>query len=156
MATEKWIGGSGAGLTWTDAFSTATLNSLASGSAILSDVSIANGTPLDMFCDLSLVLATTATLTGVPLVEVGLYPLSDNGSNYGDGRFGSAAAGVIPAQYYLGAFQVQPGTGPHYGQLLRYAIPPGTFKFVIRNNLGQAFASSGNTLKYRTYNRQVA
>ena len=37
MAVEKWIAGAGVGLTWSDAFSTATLNSITSNYAILSD-----------------------------------------------------------------------------------------------------------------------
>ena len=56
MATEKWIAGAGQGLTWGDAFSTATLNSIANGNAILSDIAITNGTALDIFADVSIAL----------------------------------------------------------------------------------------------------
>lgn len=157
MATEKWVAGSGATLTWTDAFSGASLNSLANGNALLSGIDIANGgSTLDMFADISLVLATTAAISTPGLVHVGIYPLSDDASHYGDGRFTSAAAGNIPGMYLQRTIQLVGGsTGPHYGQALGLVLPPGTFRFVIQNSLGQAFAASGNTLKYRTYNRQV-
>src|SRR5512139_2484931 len=101
MATEKWIAGSGQGLTWGDAFSTATLNSIASGNAILSDVSITNGTALDIYCDLSLHLASAA-FTNPAQIPIYLYPLCDDASTYGDGRFGTSAAGPPVGTYLVG------------------------------------------------------
>src|SRR5215831_15614655 len=105
MATEKWIAGSGQGLTWGDAFSTATLNSIASGNAILSDVSITNGTALDIFADISIVLASAA-FVAPNYIGIYLYPLNKDGSTYGDGRFGSSAAGPPPGNYFRGAIGI--------------------------------------------------
>ena len=60
MATEKWIAGSGQGLTYGNAFTGSTLNSIASGNAILSDLQIDNSSALDIFCDVSIQLASAA------------------------------------------------------------------------------------------------
>ena len=155
MATEKWIGGSGQGLTWGNAFSAATLNSIASGNAILSDIVIANGTPLDIFADLSLNLASAA-FVAPNFVGVYLYPLND-GSAYGDGRFGTSAAGPPPSTYSVGSIGLVAATQAQTGQLLRIVLPPGSFKFVLYNQGGVAWAgAAGNTCLYRTYNRSVA
>jgi hypothetical protein len=35
-------------------------------------------------------------------------------------------------------------------------MPPGTWKPVLWNSAGVALASSGNLLKYRSYNRAIA
>jgi hypothetical protein len=156
MATEKWVAGSGVGLTWTDAFSTATLNSIASGNAILSDVAIANGgTTLDMFADLSVALASAA-FAAPNFLGIYLYPLNKDGSTYGDGRFGTSAAGPPGGIYTVGSIPLVAATQAQVGAVTGILIPPGTFKFLIYNMGGIAFASSGNTCQYRTYNRQVA
>jgi hypothetical protein len=160
MATEKWIAGSGVGLTWTDAFSTATLNSIASGNAILSDLQIDNSSALDMFCDVSFALGS-AVFPVNSFLGLFLYPLNKDGSTYGDGRFGSSAAGPPFSNYQVGyaglvgATQAQEGMFTYPGMRTPIVMPPGKFKFVIYNS-GVALAASGNTCQYRTYNRQVA
>jgi hypothetical protein len=155
MATEKWIAGSGVGLTWTDAFATATLNSIASGNAILSAVSITNQTALDIFADVSLHLASAA-FVAPNYIGVYLYPLTHGGSVYGDGRFGTSAAGPPASTYYKGSIVLVAATQAQDGILTGIVIPPGTFSLVLYNQGGVAFAGSGNTCQYRTYNRSVA
>lgn len=155
MPTEKWIAGSGQGLTWGDAFSTATLNSIASGNAILSDIAITNGTALDMFADLSIELGSAAFATP-NFIGIYIYPLNKDGSSYGDGRFGSSAAGPPPSNYAVGSIGLVAATQAQDGMLSRIVLPTGSFKFVFYNQGGIALASSGNTCQYRTYNRSVA
>jgi hypothetical protein len=154
MATEKWIAGSGQGLSW-GSLDTTTLNSIANGNAILSGTSIANGTPLDIYADVEVVLASLAAVAP-NFVGVYLYPLNSDASTYGDGRFSSSAAGPPPSSYWVGNIVYDPSTGAKQGTLRGIIIPPGTFKFVLYNQMGVAFAASANTLKYRTYNRSVA
>ncbi len=154
MSVEKWIGGSGQGLTWGNAFTGSTLNSIASGNAILSDISITNGTALDIFADLSINLASAA-FVAPNFIGVYLYPTNDVGT-YGDGRFGSSAAGPPPNNYSVGSIVIVALTQAQTGVLSRIILPPGTFKFVLYNQGGIALASSGNTCLYRTYNRSVA
>jgi hypothetical protein len=155
VATEKWVAGSGQGLTFGAAFGSE-LNSLASGNAVLSSVSIANGTPLDIFCDVSINLGSV-TPTGVPYVGIYLYPLNEDGTHYGDNRFTSTAAGPPSSLYLICNIPAVAAAGVVYGNNVRPLImPPGTFKFVCYNGLGVAFASSANTIDYRTYNRSIA
>src|ERR1039458_8319634 len=154
MATQKWIAGSGQGFTWGDAFSTATLNSIVSGNAILSDVVIANQTALDVYADVSIALASAAFAGAGACIGVSLYPLNKDASTYGDGKYGTSAAG--PAAYLVGTIPLVAATQAQEGTLLGIVLPPGTFKFVLTNSGGVALASSGNTCQYRTYNFAVA
>jgi hypothetical protein len=154
MATEKFIAGSLQGLTWGDAFTGTTLNSIASGNAIASDLTLTDATALDMFADLSIALASAAF--AVPnFIGVYLYPLNKDGTTYGDGRFASSAAGPPPSSYYVGTIGLVAATQAQEGTCRGIILPPGGFKFVLYNQGGIAFASSGNTCQYRTYNRSV-
>lgn len=153
MATEKWIAGSGAGLSWASLMTTE-LNSIANGNAILGGTSVANGTAMDIFCDFSIVLASAA-FVAPNYIGIYLYPLNDDGSSYGDGRFSSSAAGPPPSNYLIGSIVIVAATQAQTGTLLRAVMPPGTWKPVIHNGGGVALAASGNTLKYRTYNRAI-
>lgn len=154
MATEKWIAGSGQGLTW-GSLDTTALNSLASGNAFLSGTQIDNSSALDMFADVEVVLASLAVVAP-NYVGVYLYPLNSDNSTYGDGRFGTAATGPPPSQYSVGTIGLVVATQAQQGTLRGILLPPGKFKFVVYNQAGVAWASSGNTLKYRTYNPSVA
>lgn len=153
MATEKWIAGSGAGLTWTS-LDTSGLNSIASGNAILSATQIDNSSALDLFADVEVVLASLAAVSP-NFVGVYFYPLNSDNSTYGDGRFGSSAAGPPPSSYWVGNIVMVAATQAQQGTQRGIILPPGKGKFVLYNQMGVAFAGSGNTLKYRTYNRQV-
>ncbi len=154
MAVEKWIAGAGVGLTWTAAVTSSVLNSIANGNAILSDVQIDNSSALDMFCDISMVFGSI-TWAAPNYVGVFLYPFSDDASHYGDGRFGSSAAGPPSPTYWVGNILCPVGAAAAYGQVLRIPIPPAAFKFVFYNQAGANWAASGNTAKYRTYNRSI-
>jgi hypothetical protein len=154
MAVEKWIAGSGQGLTW-GSLDTTTLNSIASGNAILSGTAITNGTALDIFADVEVVLASLAAVTP-NYVGVYLYPLNSDGTTYGDGRFSSSASGPPPSVYFVGSIGMVAATQAQQGTLRGIILPPGSFKFVLYNQMGVAFASASNTLKYRTYNRSIA
>lgn len=149
--TQKWIAGSGVGLTWTAAFTSSTLNSIASTNAILSDVDIDNSSVLDEFMDVSIALASAAFTGAGACIGVSLYPLNQDGTTYGDGRFGTSAAG--PAPYLVGTIPLVVATQAQEGTLFGIVIPPGHFKLVLTNNGGVALAASGNVCKYRTYNQ---
>lgn len=155
MATEKWIAGSGQGLSWGSAFGSE-INSLVNTDAVLSSIVIANGTPLDIFADVSIALGSITTTSGAPYIGVYLYPLNQDGSTYGDGRFAAAAVGPPPSQYYVGAIPLIPSvTQVQEGTLSGIIMPPGSFALVLYNLSGATLASSGNAAKYRTYNRAV-
>jgi hypothetical protein len=154
MAIEKWVAGSGVGLTYTDAFSTATLNSIASGNAILSDLQIDNSTALDIFCDVSIALGS-AIFVAPNYIGIYLYPLNKDATTYGDGKFAASAAGPPASTYFVGSIAIVAATQAQEGTLRGIVMPPGKFKFVLFNQGGVAFAASGNTCQYRTYNRSV-
>lgn len=156
MASEKWVAGAGVGLTWTTIMST-DLNSLASGNALLQAADIANDSALDIYADFSLVLASAA-FVAPNFMGLFMYPLNDDASTYGDGRFTSAAAMTAanaPTPYWVGNFSLVAATQAQKGTLSGITLPPGKTRFVLWNQGGAALASSGNTLKYRTYNRSV-
>lgn len=156
MATEKWV----ASVAWASAFSTE-VNSIVTGNAILSATQIDNSSNLDMFMDVAFSLGSI-TPTGTPYLGLYLYPLNQDGSTYGDGRFASSAAGPPPQNYYCGFAGVPAVVGVVTGMFDLpgrrgpLIIPPGAFKLVLFNSLGVTLASSANTIKYRTYNRVIA
>lgn len=158
MATEKWVAGSGQGLTWGTAVNGADVNSLANGSSVLSSVAdITNGTALDLFADFSVSLGSI-TVAAPSYLGVFLFPLNEDGTTYGDGQLasGTGAAKTPGANYWVGNIIAPNGAAAIVGAVTRIILPPGSFRFVVQNNLGAALASSGNTLKYRTYNRSIA
>lgn len=155
-ATEKWIAGSGQGLTWGNAFSTE-VNSITNGQAILSSIAIANNTALDLFADISIALGSITTGAGAPYIGFYLYPLNQDGSTYGDGRFASAGAGPPLSSYFVGQVPLIPSaTQAQEGSCTGILLPPGSFKLVAYNQAGATLAASANTIAYRTYNRSVA
>ena len=154
MAVEKWIAGSGVGLTWANAFTTQPV-SIVNGNAIASDLTIDNSTPLDVFADFSMTLGSVAVVAP-NYIGVYLHPLNQDGTTFGDGRFASSLAGPPASTYWVGNIVVPTGTAINYGVVRGIILPPGQFKFVIYNQLGVTMAGSGNTAKYRSYNRQVS
>lgn len=153
--TEKWKAGSGQGLTWGNAFSTE-VNSITNGQAVLSSIAIANGTALDLFADISIALGSITTGAGAPYIGIYLYPLNQDGSTYGDGRFASAASGPPLSSYFVGQVPLIPSvTQAQEGTVTGVLMPPGSFKLVAYNQAGVALAASSNTFAYRTYNRAV-
>lgn len=156
MATEKWIAGSGAGLTWASAFGTE-INSIANGNSVLSSVSITNGTALDMFADFSVTAGGTITSAAPNFLGLYLLPLNQDGSVYGDGVMTTTAGAYVPpATYWVGNLIVRAAASTTVqGTLTRIVLPPGTFSFAAYSQLG-ATAHSTMTCKYRTYNRSIA
>jgi hypothetical protein len=150
VATERW-GTPGA---WTDTHTGTTLNSLANGNA-LAGLAIDNSTLLDVFCDVSLQLASLTAATP-NYVGLYLYPRAKDGTTYGDNRFGSAAAGPPPSQYWVGNFGFATGASVKYGTITGILLPAGFLKFVLYNQAGVTWAASGNTCQYRAYDRVIA
>lgn len=150
MSKTLWIAGAGAGLTWTSCFSTE-VNSLANGSVAVGATVISNGTALDQTADLSFSVTGTTAATGSPYLGFYIMPLNQDGTTYGDG---TASGTVAPAINYLFANIFVPNSitaAALVGNVTGFQIPPGSFKFAVVNGTGNALASSGNTIKYRTY-----
>lgn len=156
MAVEKWIAGSGQGLTWGACITASTLNSIVNGNAILSDSQIDNSSALDVFCDVGIQFGSI-TAASPNYIGLYFYPLNQDASTYGDSRFGSSAAGPPPSQYYVGSFGFPTGAAAITGVVRGIVLPPGKGKFVFYNQAGATLAGAGgNAAYYRTYNRSVA
>jgi hypothetical protein len=159
MATEKWVSGSGQGLSsWGAAFGTEINGGLVSGNAIQSTIVLDNSSALDIFADFSFLAGGTATTAAPAYLGLYIYPLGQDGSTYGDGRFGSAAAGPPPQCYWAGpniGFAAAAGT-TIAGVWQRVILPPGKCVPVLYNQSGANLYNGANVCKYRTYNRSIA
>jgi hypothetical protein len=157
---EKFFPGTTQGLVWGSAITSSQLDNLPSGSSILSNIAIANGgvTALDIFADVSVLLGSiTPVSSSGALIGVGIYPLTQDGTTYGDGRFTSQAAGSFPVNYFVGYLGLQPsGNNVQEGALTGIIMPPGTFKFIFYNASGATLAGAGNSAWFRTYNRVLS
>ncbi len=153
MSTEKWVAGATAG--WVNAYTAAsTFDSIVSGNAILSDLAITNSA-LDEFADFYISLGSAA-FVAPNFVGVYIYPLDADASTYGDGRFGSSAAGPPASDYFAGKITLVAATQAQKGVCRGILLPPGQFKFCLWNQGGVTLAGSGgNTIQYRTYNRAI-
>jgi hypothetical protein len=141
-----------AGVSATNALSTE-LNSLADAGRQISSA-IDNSSNLDLYMDLELAVQYTssAPTAGQKVAEVYLVPTTD-GTNYAEG-----STSITPQQALLVAtFESRNGSTSAVERLasLGIPIPVGSFKLELVNTSGKTYASSGNTLKYRTYKLQA-
>lgn len=157
MAIERWATGVTSG--WATAMSSE-VDSLASGSSILSSVSLTNGSTtsgFDIFCDLSIKGGTATAVAAPYFLGVYIYPLGADGATFGAGNLSTAAAAVVPqAQYSVGSISVATSTAAAIvGTLNRIVMPRGTFCFALYNQTGATLPTS-MTVQYYSYNRSIA
>jgi hypothetical protein len=161
LATEKWIAGSGQGLTWGGLFGTEINTTIANGNAIKSSVAVTNGTALDIFMDISYLAGGTATTAAPNYLGFYLLPLGQDGSTYGDGNWASSTAvsvtNPLPGQNWVGNMTFFAAASTTIaGVITRIILPPGSFKALLYNGSGASLFNGTNTCKYRTYNRSIA
>jgi hypothetical protein len=154
-ATQKWVAGALTGYSTT--VCGAELNSLANGDSVLCGTAVTTNT--DLYGTASFTFGSVTTMGGSPYVQLAIYQLNQDGSTYGDGTFASAAAGSPAAQYLVNCIIPAPAsaTAAFKGECGPFPLPPGTFKFVLYDNLnttGNA-ASSGNAVYLNTWNFQI-
>ena len=124
------------------------LNSLANAAFSAQSSAIGNETDLFEYMNLELIIAAQAAnrATGAT-IEVWMATAVD--ATYED------ASNVKFATQFLCAFALDDAAlAARRLNLNNVPIPPLNFKLQIRNNTGQAFAASGNTLKFRRHNEQ--
>lgn len=160
MATEKLIAGAQSAFT---SLMTTELNNLANVNSIIGTTAIDNGTNLDLAAEFSFTSGGSITTTGLPFISLYLYPLNGDGTTYGDGRFGSAAAAQPPVNYYRGLLGLPASAATQTGffaipgtSIFQIPLPRGFWKPVFYNASGVQLSASGNILYYRTTNRQVS
>lgn len=145
MALDKW-----SALGTLTTYLSIELNGLASAANALG-AAVANQTDKNKLVIMELVVAFgVAPVAGK---SVDLYAVfSADGVNYSDGD------GTVdpPVTSYLCSFPVRAVT-----TIQRIVVPnvpllaPASFKFLLLNEAGQAFAATSNTLKYATYNSEI-
>ena len=147
MGTTKWEAPAGP-----TTYETTDLNSLADGGNVLCDIISNDQTgELYLYMDLELYLNTQGSARDADArVEVYLLPTVD-GTNYAYGD-----ASTDPSQALkVGDFYFDAATTARRTIVRGILLPPEDFRFLVMNETGQAFASSGNTLKYIKYNIQT-
>lgn len=154
---EKLI--AGAVSSWTSAMTTE-LDSLASGNAIRGSTAVDNSANLDLWAEFAFDGGGSITPTGSPYFALYLYPKNGDATTFGDNRFGSAAAGPPPSNYFAGFCGLPAAAGTQHGTFSMPGSPERTFVRmpfgiwipVFHNGCGVTLSSSGNTVKYRTAN----
>lgn len=123
------------------------LNSLADGANETSpSISNDQAAELNLYMMLELYLAAPSTRASDARVDLYLLPTVD-GTNY---AMGSDSIDPSPANW-VGQFIPPADTTAVYLVIQKIEIPPVDFKLLLINETGVAFASSGNTLKYKIY-----
>lgn len=148
MATIKW-----AGLpTSRSTVLTTQLDSLANGSRTAAGTAVDNGTNLDTYGWLKLSAAAFGTNPSAgAYVEVHMLQALD-GTNYPDGS-NTIDPGVDTT---ILTIPILANTSAQVKQVGPFLLPPCPIKFILVNQTGQAFASSGSTLTLYTDNYSVA
>lgn len=122
------------------------LNSLASGTNSAASAAIDNSASHAIYHDLELVCTFGTAPAANSAVEVYIVPSVDD-TNYADGGGSVTPAGNLLA----GVFFVRAVTTAQRVALRGVEVPPGSFKYVLRNTSGQAMAATSNTLRYRPH-----
>ena len=132
------------------------LNSLANVAAALASSGYDNSASLYLWAifELNVTFGSAPSATGT--IDLYIIPAPD-GSNYDDAVTG--ASGAAPATSYVGGFPLRAVTSAQkipIGAARRVDLPPVPFKVFVVNNSGQAFPSSGSTVKMVPYRYQSA
>lgn len=124
---------------------------LAAAAYCAPSAAIDNSAALDLYDDLELVVSLAATPVVNTLVEVYIIPSID-GTNYAD-----ASSTVAPSpNLYVGGFPVRAVTTAQRIMIRGIPIPPGSFKYQVRNGTAVAFtATAAPVLRRRPYLLQL-
>lgn len=154
-STTRWV----IDTNWTSVpFTAGDLNSLASGGCAVATASVSNGTALDIYADVSVIVTVGGTTTATSFLTLYVLPLQQDGTTYGDGSTSSSSVQPV-ATYLVGSALVKSGvtSGSTVSAMFRQIVlPPGSFGVALGNNLGVALnATAALTMKIRTYNENL-
>jgi hypothetical protein len=122
------------------------LNALAATTGKAVSAALDNSGDLDLFDNLELSVTFASAPTVGTVIEVYLLPSVD-GTNYPDG-----SSTVEPqSSLFVGGFAVRAVNTAQVLVLRGIALPPGLFKYLIRNTTNQAFPATGSTLQRNPY-----
>lgn len=119
------------------------LNSLANNSNSSASSSIDNTTNLDLYADIELVLAAQGSARSAGATVTVYLLTSLDGTNFDDANETTAEVAAV--------FPLDAATTARRRTVRDVSIPPALFQLLVRNSTGQAFAASGNTIRYRTH-----
>lgn len=131
------------------------LNSLANAAAALG-TEYDNSSNLYLWAMFELNVQFGSSPTAGNTVDLYIIPAPD-GTNYDDNTTG--ASGAAPSTSYVGGFPLRAVTSAQkvpLGVARRIDLPPTKFKVFVVNGSGQAFPSSGSTVKMVPYRYQSA
>lgn len=148
MATVKWA----AAPTSRGTVLTTELNSLANNGFCSVGSGFDNTTNLDQWFLFELVLASLTPTAGA-YINIYAVPAHDGGTNFAD-----APSSTNPGNHMLVCtLSITTGSGAKRQlSLFPVQLPPGDWKFVIKNGTGVSLAASGNTLTLYSINESVA
>jgi len=123
---------------------TTELNSIANNANTVASAEIDNTTDLNLYHDLTLTLALQGVARSAGATVTVYLIMALDGTNFDDVNETTAeVAAVFPLDAATTARQLTRRDIP---------IPPGKFKYFVRNATGQTLAASGNLLEYRAHN----
>ena len=127
------------------------LNSLANAAQVIG-AAIDNSSNLNMYMDVEVLVAEQGGARSAG-AYIAIYMVSslDGGTNYG---YGDASTDP-PANSLVAALPIDAAVTARYLTSMPFLMGPGHHKLVIENKTGQAFAASGNTLKYRVFSEEI-
>lgn len=116
----------------------------------LSDA-IDNSSTKYLFADLRIELGSAAFTGTDSVIEIYLVPSIDD-TNYADWVGNVTTDEQENNQHFIGSVTTSGTTAAQELALRNIALPPGKFKFGIRNRGGVTLAASGNVLSWRPWN----
>lgn len=123
------------------------LNSLANSGNSAASATIDNSGTRALYADFELVLAAQGVARSAG-ATVSLYLLTSlDGTNFDDAHEVTAEPAAVWA--------LDAATNARRRTVRDVPIPPAPFRVFVRNSTGQAFAASGNTIRYRTHSVDV-
>lgn len=123
---------------------TTELNSLANNTNTAASAEIDNTTDLNLYHDLTLTVAAQGSARSAGATVTVYLIMALDGTNYDDVNETTAEVAAV--------FPLDAATTARQATRRDIPVPPGKFKYFIRNTTGQALAASGNLLEYRAHN----
>ena len=126
------------------------LNSLTSNNVSALSSEQDNSTNKYLYTDIEVYLDTINISSTTAEIRIYLVPTVD-GTNYPEFDTGTTSPGAHNNNYYVGSVKAKASNAAHRGVLRQVPLPPGKYKWAIRNVTGVSLAASSSTVKTRDY-----